>query len=151
MVLKYQENVYFGIECKQPTSKKGEEIGRYIRQAMRYSNYEFEVEPGVFKKIPIFICPPLSYNYFLMNNQSFEYQNGVKLHRDRHGEFDSHHSMNGLLGSFGIGEVRKRYKKGEYFFSFSNKIIFSNGPKHYLSKEIIGLHEKNYESLIKNL
>lgn len=148
ILLSLNNDIHFGIECKAPNEKRGEKIGEYIKQAIRYSNYEFNVGNNNYKKIPILICPPLSYNYLLMKNETI-INNGYEFHRDRHKEFDSHHTVNGILGSFGIGEVRKSYDNS-YYFSVSNKIIFQS-KKKYISNDIIGLHDVNYTKLLKKL
>jgi hypothetical protein len=75
--------------------------------------------------------------------------NGENYHKDRHDEFNSHHTVNGILGAFGIGEVRQSHSK-KYIFSVSNKIIFQTHTK-WNSNEIIGLHEENYVKLLKKL
>lgn len=148
VLLTLNDSVHFGIECKKPDSKRGERIGEYVKQAIRYSEYEFNVGNGIYKKIPIFICPALSYKYFLMNQET-TVVNGKKFHKDRHDEFDSHHSFNGFLGSLNVGEVRNSHS-GKFILSFSNKIIFQNHSK-WNSGECIGLHEKNYNLLLKKL
>lgn len=152
-------NIHFGLECKKPDSKRGEQIGEYVKQAIRYTQYEFEVYPGIYKRIPILICPPLSYKYFLMNERSDEFTHienvtfdgkpFCKWHQDRHEEHYTHHSFNGFLGAFCIGEVRK-HLDGSYFFSVSNKTIFSSRKK-WNSEEINGLHDVNYTNLLKKL
>jgi hypothetical protein len=147
LVLTLNDNIHFGIECKAPSEKRGEKIGEYIKQAIRYSNYEFYIN-GSYKKIPILICPALSYNYLLMKEETI-FNNGYDFHRDRHKEYDSHHTVNGILGSFGIGEVRKSHDKS-YYFSVSNKTIFQSSKK-WNSNNIIGLHEVNYNKLLKKL
>lgn len=159
LLLTMPGNIHFGLECKRPDSKRGEQIGEYVKQAIRYTEYEFEVYPGIFKRIPILICPPLSYKYFLINERSNEFthiENVVfdgkpfcKWHQDRHEEHYTHHSFNGYLGAFHIGEVRK-HQDGTYFFSVSNKTIFSSRKK-WQSEEINGLHHENYIKLLKKL
>lgn len=148
LLLTLRDGVYFGIECKAPNEKRGEKIGEYIKQAIRYSNYEFHIGNGVYKKIPILICPALSYNYLLMKEETI-INNGKEYHKDRHEEYNSHHTVNGILGSFLIGEVRKSHDKS-YCFSVSNKTIFQSSTK-WNSNEIIGLHEVNYTKLLKKL
>lgn len=152
LVLSLNDNIHFGLECKTPDSKRGEQIGEYVKQAIRYTNYEFKIN-GIYKKIPILICPPLSYKYFLLNDKTIIGEETCfghnKWHQDRHNEFASHHSMNGFLGSFSIGEVRK-HEDGSYFFSVSNKTIFSSRKK-WKQDEVTGLHEKNYINLLKKL
>ena len=155
---KGHENIYFGCECKIPDSKRGEEMGEYFKQAIRYTGYEFEVEFGVFKKIPIFICPPLSYKYFLLNEEAKEIDKKI-WHLDRHSEFHEHHTMNGFMGAFNVGELRKGFDKEQYFFiSFSNKPIWSSrianiydSNNQWVGKQMKGLHEKFYSELMKKL
>jgi len=136
----------FGVECKRYNEKRGEKVGEYIKQAERYSNCLFN---GV--KIPIFIAPPLSYHYLLMNQESKEID-GVKWHKDRHNEEHEHHTMNGLLGVFRVGEIRKSkdYNGNYFYFSFSNKPIWSS-QLIYGTKQIKGTHEVNYQNLLKKL
>lgn len=134
IVLKYDFQTYFGVECKRHDSKRGEEMGEYIKQAIRYSKCKFEVEPKIFKRIPILICPPLSYEYFLLNEREIilkdhaTFGHKTKWHQDRHEEHNEHHSFNGFLGAFGIGELRKshnRYDKWCYI-SYANKPVWSS-------------------------
>lgn len=148
LLLTLNDIIHFGIECKAPNEKRGEKIGEYIKQAVRYSNYEFNISNGIYKKIPVLICPPLSYNYLLMKNETI-INNNCEFHSDRHKEFDNHHTVNGILGAFNIGEVRQSHSK-KYIFSVSNKTIFSTHTK-WNSNEIIGLHVENYVKLLKKL
>lgn len=154
LVLKYSEGVYFGVECKQHSKKTGEEIGEHIKQSIRYSHLEFQVERGIFKKVPILIAPPISYEYFILNEERMIYKGSV-WHKDRHTEFFEHHTGNGFIGAFGIGELRKG--NNHLFISFSNKIIWSNEIKNtyenslFTGKKVFGLHPKNYELLKKKL
>lgn len=145
-------DIFFGVEVKRPSDKRGEEIGRFIKQAIDYSTLEWDIYKNctVFRKIPIFINPPISLNYFVMNQESKMIE-GVKWFRDRHDSTSSHHSFNGFLGSFGVGEIRaSKNNRGSYiFFAFSNKEIFTTA-KIWGSNDIIGLHEKNYSKLISN-
>ena len=146
-----KEDVYFGVECKIPDNKKGQEIGRYVQQAVKYSNSEFEIQKDIFQRIPIFICPPLSYNYFLLKDETKNI-NGVEWHKDRHDKENTHHSINGFLSSFGIGEIRHSNinSKDRYiYFSFANKMIFAT-KKDYFGN-IKGLHVKNYDILLNQL
>lgn len=144
---------FFGIECKIPNKKRGEEIGRFVEQAIRYTNYKFDVlkNKTIYKKIPIFICPALSYDYFILNEkETLIKDSSVKLnqwigennlwHQDRHNRYCEHHTFNGFLGNWNIGEVRKISTK-DYIFSLSNKIIFSS---------IKGIHNENYNFIIKD-
>lgn len=155
IVLETSCGKFFGIEAKVPERKRGEEIGNYIQQAMRYSTYEFEVKPNQFQRIPIFICPPISYKYFIMNNEE-QIIDGIKWHRDRHNENFEHHSFNGFLGTFNVGEVRK-VQQGAFALIHSNKTIFSTkiepiyDGRNLIGRKIQGLHEKNYELLIQKI
>src|SRR5690606_35442683 len=36
-------DVFFGVEVKRPSSKRGEEIGRFITQAINYSTLEWDI------------------------------------------------------------------------------------------------------------
>ncbi len=84
---------------------------------------------------------------------------GQYWHQDRHDKTHTHHSMNGFLGVFNIGEIRKSKNSNGVFIyiSFSNKVIWSSciynnwisGTKYIVGPK--GLHDKNYESLIKKI
>lgn len=63
---------HFGIECKRPDKKRGEEIGEYVLQAKRYTTAEWEYRPSEFVKALIFIYPAL----YATNN--------IQLLRSRH-------------------------------------------------------------------
>lgn len=139
-------NLYvFGIECKIPDKKRGEELGRFVSQASRYSKLSFPTPKG-YKIIPIFICPAISYRYFILNEYKMNYH-GENWHKDRHNEFHEHHSFNGFIGSaFGIGEVRS-IGNGNYNFIINNKVIYTSGYS-YVTNQNNGLHLKNYSDLI---
>jgi len=143
IIVTTKEGYRFGIECKRTNSKKGEEMGKFIQQAVRYSNHTFSKE-----YIPIFIAPALSYNYFVLNEEVKDIE-GVDWVKDRHGKNHQHHSFNGFLGDFGIGELRK-YKDELFYFSFSNKIIWTS-KKWYSVYNNAGTHQENYDKLIKKI
>ena len=153
LVVTTTEGYNFGIECKKNNSKRGEEMGEFVKQAIRYVGYKFKG-----KRIPIFISPPISYNYFLLNEFSQDIE-GKMWHKDRHELHTNHHSFNGFLGCFGVGEIRKSkdsWGKEYFYFSTSNKIIWSSENKKiwdYPKYEIkmAGTHIKNYNLLIKKL
>lgn len=142
LVISLPDGCRFGVECKCNDKKRGEEIGEFVKQAIRYKDYKFN---GV--KIPIFIAPPLSYNYFLMNEFTKDID-GEKWHKDRHLETHEHHTVNGFLGSFGVGEIRRC--NSFFFLSFSNKIIWSS-QKEYKTNIAKGLHKENYAKLLIKL
>lgn len=148
LVLTLKDGIHFGIECKAPNEKRGEKIGEFIKQAIRYSNYEFHIGNGIYKKIPILITPALSYNYLIMKTETIEID-GKEYHKDRHSKYDSHHTINGIIGAFSIGEIRLSHNN-KYIFSVSNKTIFSTHSE-WNSNEIIGLHKENYIKLLKKL
>lgn len=148
---KTEPNVFFGIECKLPDSKRGEKIGEFVKQAIRYSNLEFDLGNGRYLKIPILICPPLSYKYFLLNEEEAEVNdNNYLWHRDRHNKDHEHHTFNGFLGAFNVGEVRSR-SNNSWYFVMSNKLLFDSDKKYFQMKEDKGLHLANYELTIKKI
>ncbi len=165
VLLKINPNIYFGIECKKNNSKRGEEMGEFVKQAIRYSKYEFEVEPKIYKRIPILIAPPLSYKYFLLNQKtelfkSHSAPNGnATWHQDRHPDGNEHHSFNGFLGAWGIGELRKGANKyGNFcFISSSNKTIWSSEVYKSWARESMGklvmkgFNNKCYEYWVKKI
>jgi hypothetical protein len=162
LIYKNDKNIVFGIECKIPNKKRGEEIGRFVNQAILYTKMEFDIiykENPVFKKIPILIAPALSYNYFILKEKTIINKDEIlevtniwnvkdknnEYHKDRHHKYDKHHTFNGFLGSFNIGEVRNQ-GSGNYIFSLSNFILFScniNAGKNDGSY----VHYNNYNKL----
>jgi len=125
--------VWFGVECKKPGRKRGENIAKILNQCFIYSNATWSGQ-----KIPIFLCPALSINQLagIRESKIFENEHWTK---DVHQPDHEHHTINGILGSFKIGEVRKiKAKEPYYIFSFSNKIIFST---------LNGVHFPNYNFL----
>jgi len=138
----------FGIECKRPSKKRGEQIGRYVLQSQRYTQSEFEYRPNVYVKALIFICPPLSYNYFCLSNET-KVIDGITHHIDRHDQLHDHHSFNGFLGVFNIGEVRK--KPLGYQFSMNNKPIFEHKIYPHNGRDLTHVHEVNYNFMIGKL
>lgn len=152
IVLIFENKYFFGIECKIPDKKRGEEIGKYFDQAHRYTKLKWNIN-NEFKKIPILICPPISYNYFILNEKKIyldtkEYDliRTDSWHRDRHDELCKHHSFNGFAGVFNIGEVRKI--ENGYHFVVSNKqlFIYKSYYKYGHKDKIIEsrIHEENY-------
>ena len=161
-------NTYFGIEFKDYNHKRGMNLGEHIDQSMRYARAEFEVDIGMFKRIPIFICPPISYTYLMCpvpeSKQLFKSAFPQSSHReyfhDRHPKNCTHHTVNGMLGALGMGEVRTMMvRENQYlYFSFSNKMIWTNIPKWHPrwnpdkdQSEIVDIHEKFYPELMKKV
>lgn len=147
-----KSNVAFGVEAKKTDRKTGVEIGELINQTIRYSKCLFPIS-GIYRKIPIFVVPQLSYDIFNWKGSS-RIIDGVEYIKDRHNREHDHHGMNGLLGGLGIGEIRtfKGYDKVKpyYEFKFSNKTIWSSKPD-YNTKQARGLHVVNYNNLIKKI
>lgn len=140
----------FGLEIKKIDKKKGDEVGKIVEQCFRYTNAEFNIS-GTYKKIPIFLAPPLSYHFFICPEEK-EIINGFEYFKDRHDKNHEHHSFNGLLGNFKVGELRTFiYHDKQYIrFMMSNKIIWTNLPQ-WNSNEIRGLHEVNYNFLMNKI
>lgn len=117
----------FGIEFKQNNRKRGEEMGKFIIQATGYLKLLWS---GT--KMPILICPPLSCNYFVMSDEKREIE-GVIYHKDRHDANHEHHTFNGFLCPYNIGEIRTStnyfpYKIGQpkmIYFAWCNKMVWA--------------------------
>lgn len=150
-----------GIESKAIDYKRGNDLGIHILQSMRYVTSEFITNKGV-QKLPIFICPPISYNYLMCPVPESRFEaNGVygkpaEYYHDRHPKNSTHHTVNGMIGAFGIGEVRTLtdYGKQYIYFTMSNKIVWDSRPiwdeqnRCFSKTEVKGLHLENYEKLI---
>jgi hypothetical protein len=146
----------FGLEFKRFDRKRGEEIGEFILQAQRYSKLKFKILQG-YAKVPVLICPPLSYNYLICRDGEAVIAkdtlgNDVEHYRDRHQKHHDHHTVNGFLGAFGVGEVRTETRNGEQYLKFimSNRLLWSEskvGVNYDLYNE--GLHIVNYEKAMK--
>lgn len=155
LILSTDNGEYFGVEAKIPDRKRGEGLGEFVKQAIRYTNYEFEIRDKVFKQIPIFICPAISYKYFILNEHEITIE-GKKWHRDRHEETNDHHSVNGFLGAFNVGEIRNM-GCNDFALIFSNKIIYDTRLKSiyegnvYKGKVKAGIHSENYTKLINKI
>jgi hypothetical protein len=148
LLLTIDGKYHFGIECKKPDKKRGEEIGRYVLQAIRYTTAEWEYRPSEFVKALIFICPPLSFNYFCLSNET-KIIDGITHHIDRHDKLHDHHSFNGFLGVFNIGEVRK--KPLGYQFALNNKPIFEHKIYPHNGRDLTHVHEVNYNFYMNKL
>lgn len=155
-------NTYFGIEFKDFNHKRGEELGNHILQSLKYSRSEFEVDKGMFKRIPIFICPPISYTYLMCPVPESKkimkglYRSEHEFFHDRHDKNNKHHTANGMLGALGMGEVRTMTVREKQYihFSFSNKMIWTNLPAWGYplgTTEIQDIHDKYYPELMKKV
>ncbi len=159
------DDVFFGVEFKDNDYKRGENIGSHILQSLRYSLSLFEIQTGLFRRIPILICPPISYNYLMCPVEESEVELKSKFHNqtvshfhDRHTRYSDHHTINGLLGVFNLGEIRTTYQKDKQKirFCFSNKIVWSDKLKWiegvgYSDDTITGLDYRYYDLLMKKI
>lgn len=110
-------------------------------------------------RIPIFLAPPISGRVFerIRKEQDVEaakqphkYSQGNTQGAIVHGQYSKHHTFNGMLGQFNIGEVRnigrKPGDKGntitEFIFSYSNYQVYSTA---------CGLHRENYDKIIRHI
>ena len=149
LLLTIDGKYHFAIECKIPDKKRGEEIGEYVLQANRYTKAEWEYRPGEFVKALIFIYPALSYNYFILNEESI-FIDGIEYHKDRHHKLHDHNTVNSFICKIAdIGEVRK--KPLGYQFSFMNKPIFEHIIYPHTGKDYSKVHEVNYNFYMNKL
>jgi hypothetical protein len=144
---KIHKQISFGIECKKPDKKRGEKIGHYLKQAIHYTKLEW-CTGSEYKKIPVLLCPPLSYKYFVLNETEQLINNQVWV-KDRHQPDNDHHSFNGFLGAFSVGEIRKN--KYGYYFVMSNKTLFKTSIDYITKKTIESVHFDNYNYVIKKI
>ena len=168
--LKTDNNVFFGMEFKKIDSKRGQDLGEHILQAMRYSLLKFELANGEVRKIPIFLCPPISFIYLMCPEfkpvsvvpHPEDCHNG-EYFADRHDRNNAHNSVNGMLGVLNCGELRTTIferngiKCQKLRLIFSNKIIWDesnewcNIEKAFTTGKIKGLHKINYDFLITKI
>ena len=146
MLLSIQGKYHFGIECKAPDKKRGEQIGRYIQQAHSYTHLKWKYRNDISVQVPIFICPALSYKYFILNEHEVVID-GKKYHQDRHSQLHSHHTINGMLGVWNVGEVRKT--ELGFQFVMCNKPFYEH--KSYNNTFISRVHEINYNTYIERI
>jgi len=137
--------IRLGIEAKLNDKKRGEKIAEHIRQSIRYSQMTFNGS-----QIPIFIAPQISSDYLAIVEDR-KLIDGIEWIRDRHGPQHEHHTANGFLGDFNVGELRSIKGKIPYWcFTFSNNPIYSM-KKRWNSNDIIGLHRENYTNLLRKI
>lgn len=146
LLLTIDGKYHFGIECKKPDKKRGEEIGKYIQQAQSYTHLKWNYRNDISVQVPIFICPALSYKYFILNEHEVVID-GKKYHQDRHSQLHSHHTFNGMLGVWNVGEVRKT--ELGFQFVMCNKPFYEH--KSYNNTIISRVHEINYNTYIERL
>gem|GEM_PF-1393559 len=146
-------NVYFGLEFKKSDYKRGENIGSHILQSMGYSTKLFPTSNGNYQRMPILVCPPISYNYLQMpENKSkridkhFNLPKDVEYFHDRHDKHCKHHSGNGMLGALNIGEIRTTVQDQiqRIYFVMSNQTLWTSETE-WGTNIAKGLHKVNYE------
>jgi hypothetical protein len=130
LVNKDNRDVVFGMELKKYDKKRGHDIGEWLLQAIRYSLSEFIVD-GVKKSIPIVLAHGLSYDYIGVKDD-VKVVNKRHYYADRHNGDHTHHTFNGIIGVFGLGELRHLkgstygFKIDHFIISFSNKEVWNN-------------------------
>lgn len=136
----------FGVECKNPDLRKGTDVGDVIQQAIQYSRLKFDG-----KRIPVFLVPSISHNQIACPKERKWFE-GQEWMLDKHPQDHRHHTVNGLLGKFNVGEVRRIGLNGGAFydFTFSNQVIYST-KKIYGTNDIEGLNHQNYTNLIRKI
>lgn len=138
-----QDGFKFGIECKNGKIKRGTEVGNIVKQASRYSTANWRG-----KRIPIFLVPMLSKNVFVCPVEKIEIAHNIFIYKDRHHDDNiNHHTFNGFLGAFNVGEVKRtNHYVGNYAFTFSNEIIYESYYTGHTNFDI-----KKYDYLIKKI
>lgn len=142
-VLKCKEsNVCFGLEVKSEKRMRGNNFGKYLKQASNYSSLLWESKWGT-QKMLIFIAPAISNSFINVREKFYDNVNKRELYTSQHESYHEHSNVNGLIGQIcNIGEIRsfKGYYNVEPYFAFifRNKIIWS-------SKLWTKLHLNNYE------
>lgn len=138
--------VIFGVECKNPDLRKGTDVAEVIMQAVQYSRLSFHG-----KRIPVFLVPSISHNQLACAKERKVIE-GKEWILDKHDQNHRHHTVNGLLGKFNIGEIRRIGLNGGAFydFTFSNQVIYTT-KKVWNTDDIEGLQKENYTTLIRKI
>lgn len=151
LVHKLVKELISGVEAKRIDDKRGQSIGEHILQAFRYILSDFIID-GKKVTIPVALLPPLSYNYLIMKDNVLV-DGDVEYFSDRHDLTSEHHTVNGILGAFGVGELRKRFEprldsyREQLGFWFQNREIWQN--KH--GCQIDYVHLINYSRALKKI
>jgi hypothetical protein len=128
----------FGLEVKSEKRMRGNDFGKYLKQASNYSDCEWYSKFGKVK-ILIFITPAISNSF--INITKMEYLNGKEIYYSQHDRNHEHSNVGGLIGQIcNIGEIRsfKGYYGNDYFaFMYRNKTLWSSRLKGKI-------HEVNY-------
>jgi hypothetical protein len=111
-----------GLELKRDTYKRGNELGKWLKQANAYHNYRFMDNRVLFPAV----YPNISENYL---------REGVKM-AQHNIETDMHHNVNSMLWSaHNIGELIKckDYNGSEYCkFLFNNYVVWDSRQPYVL-------------------
>ena len=145
----------YGIEIKTLDSKRGEEVGRWIKQAHEYSTMLWPKPNGngevTYGPLPIFIYPRISYTIlYRPETEKRLVVKGEEYYADRHTRTSEHHTVTGMLGVFNVGELRYINSREDVGFMFSNKVIWTN-KKDYKTGKAIGTNVDNYNYIINKL
>lgn len=136
-------NAKFIIEMKKKGRKRGAEMAEHVDQAMRYRLHKIE---GIF--YPVLVAPGYSFEKIRLAYDLHPVDKKYSI--DLHSDDDKHHTFNGFLGHFGIGEIRKRNFSPHpyYHFIFNNLELYScNRNKHGAT----GLNHVNYQYILNRL
>lgn len=144
-VLQCKESLaLFGLEVKKNMIHRGTEIGKYLKQAERYTKLKFNSKFNT-TEVPIFISPAISEIYKEVKPDSYKFVSGKETFEPYHNSDSKHSNINSLIGCFNIGEIRKfKNRQGPYFsFIFKNSEIWKSdntyGPK---------INENNYKKML---
>src|SRR5574343_356831 len=130
IINKENQSMIFGLEAKRYDSKRSNQIGEWLLQSIRYSLSEFDIN-GKIIKIPVVLAPPLSYHYIGIKDEKVII-NEKEYFKDRHNQKSNHHTFNGIIGVFGLGELMRiidtcaGYKIDYFTISFSNHEVWNN-------------------------
>lgn len=145
-----ESNILFGLEVKDKIIHRGTQIGKYLKQAERYSKLEFKSKFDT-TQIPIFISPAISDIYKEVKPKTIKMIGHSEYHEVFHKSDSKHSNINSLIGCFNVGEIRSfEYVHSVYglkWFSF----IFKNlevwrSENRYENKK---LNEYNYNKMMQ--
>jgi len=99
------------------------------------------------KRIPVFLFPPISKEIFVTPLKTVELNDQISIYVDRHHNDSAyHHTFNGFLGAFNVGEIIP--KKDGSIFMFSNDIIYNS----YKDPKYAGyFNQHKYHNLLKKI
>ena len=144
---KKSKDYVFGVELKSDAHKQGNGLGKWVRQAERYSRMNFNIR-GYERAIPVFIYPAISSLFIQINptvipiiknittndrKDGNRLTKNVEFYPAFHNKLHEHHNLNGIISEFNIGEIRQiQYRDTqEYAFIFKNKLLWTaNGGHH---------------------